>query len=122
MAMTPNWKILTVGAALAGLGVTGTGIALADDPTGTSHAKAIEVTAVGSPGVSPTPATPTEDDHRAGSTGTEHNADDADDTADDTDNTPDGNTPDDPDDSPDDALDGTDDTPDEADDNTPDGD
>ena len=31
MANRPNWKVLTVGAAIAGLGIAGTGIALADN-------------------------------------------------------------------------------------------
>ncbi|WP_197318584.1 hypothetical protein [Saccharomonospora sp. NB11] len=112
MAARPNWKILTVGAALAGLGITGTGIALADSGgDDTARVQPIEVT-----------ATQTADADRAATTeadqGIEGKAgatdqDSPDNTPDDV--TPDDNTPDN--DTPDDDT--ADDTPD---DNTPDDD
>src|SRR5690606_39467206 len=50
MAARTNWKVLTVGAALAGLGITGAGIAMADsDGSESSQIKPIEVSAAQEP-------------------------------------------------------------------------
>lgn len=107
MTARPNWKVLTVSAALAGLGITGAGIAMADsDGAGSSRVEPIEVSAAQAP------ADPSGDnaDRGNGNAGGKQDNAHADDSPD--------NTPDDADDSPDNTPD---DTPDDADD-TPDND
>ncbi len=85
MAARPNWKILTVGAALAGLGITGTGIAMADgNGDDAARVQPIEVTAAPSQAADAAPAPNAGD--AEGKTGAADQ--------DSPDNTPDDDTPD----------------------------
>src|SRR5690606_26451657 len=99
-------------AALAGLGITGSGIAMADsDGSESSQIKPIEVSAAQEP------AAPVGDKVDRGADDLGGKAvDDTADTPDDADDTPD-NTPDDIDDTPDDTADDADDTADDTPDN-----
>ncbi|MGI5994861.1 MAG: hypothetical protein ACOX8C_08000, partial [Saccharomonospora viridis] len=90
MAARTNWKVLTVGAALAGLGITGAGIAMADsDGSESSQIKPIEVSAA----QEPTAPVGDKVDRGADDLGGKA-VDDTADTPDDADDSPD-NTPDD---------------------------
>ena len=118
MAARTNWKVLTVGAALAGLGITGAGIAMADsDGSESSQIKPIEVSAAQEP-TAPVGDKVDRGADDLGGKAVDDTADTPDDANDSPDNTPDDdtpdNTPDDIDDTPDDTADDADDTADDT--------
>ena len=91
MAARTNWKVLTVGAALAGLGITGAGIAMADsDGSESSQIKPIEVSAAQEPAARRRQGRPGADD--LGGKAVDDTADTPDDANDSPDNTPDDDT------------------------------
>ena len=102
MAARPRWKVLTVGAAIAGFGITGAGIAMADGEGDASGVKPIEVTSAQSASDSAAPSAGDNADHRDPGKAAQPDNDSPD--SDSPDNTPDDNSPDNdsPDNTPDD--------------------
>lgn len=109
MAARPNWKVLTAGAALAGLGIAGTGMAFADSSEAGPDVRPIEVSTADRPAADDANGGPAAD-----RSAPDHDLDSPDGSPDSPDTTDDVDSPDGPDtpdtDSPDDV-----DSPDDPD-------